>query len=325
MEPRTSTEGFKKAAEIWKSLWRNGADGCITDNFVTGKCAIGFSPPGCWKGVFLNPDGVHRKDENGTVVWKPRLANGEVVEPYRIRPFGSTTVLDKSTGEYVECTEELCPAAEPIPAKGHSDGIANPDYAARAEVVDAALQPSPLAGKLINRAPFYWSGGLGTLIRRSSEKVKKDLMWDFFVYTNSPDTSKYDVANYASWLDSWRTTQLAPGDNFIDGGWSMESYEEHASVMFWALGTEANGALNLRIPALARYTRDTVGEQMDLYINDNITLDELSDQVLLFETAMSCSSSSGSFGDAFGQKKREQEPNVILKIYVCFRRPAVAD
>lgn len=72
MSPRTSEPGFKKAAEIWKTLWQNGADGCktntvfvlinafitfsnifsvsscsgITDNFITGKCAIGFSPPG---------------------------------------------------------------------------------------------------------------------------------------------------------------------------------------------------------------------------------------------------------------------------------------
>ena len=46
MAPRTSDAGFKKAAEIWKTLWQNGADGCITDNFITGKCAIGFSPPG---------------------------------------------------------------------------------------------------------------------------------------------------------------------------------------------------------------------------------------------------------------------------------------
>ena len=52
----------------------------------------------------------------------------------------------------------------------------------------------------------------------------------------------------ASWLDSWRNSQLFPGDNFLDGGWSEDSYEEHAAVMNWALSTESNGALNLRIP-----------------------------------------------------------------------------
>ena len=135
-----------------------------------------------------------------------------------------------------------------IPAKGHDDIIANTGkYTARQEVLDT-LTPSESTGKLINRAPFYWSGGLGTLIRKSADEIKKDFVWDFFVYTNSPATSQYDVANYASWLDSWRFSQLFPGDNFLDGGWSEDSYEEHAAVMNWALSTGSNGALNLRIP-----------------------------------------------------------------------------
>lgn len=170
---------------------------------------------------------MNRKDENGTVIWQPRLKSGEIVEPYRFKPFGSTTYFDRETGEEKECTESTCPKAEPIPARGHDDIIASTGrYAARQEVLET-LTPSTITGKLINRAPFYWSGGLGTLIRKSAEEIKKDFVWDFFVYTNSPKTSKYDVANYASWLDSWRFSQLFPGDNFLNGGWSEESYEEH--------------------------------------------------------------------------------------------------
>lgn len=41
---------------------------------------------------------------------------------------------------------------------------------------------------------------------------REDFVWDFFVYTNSPATSVFDVANYASWLDDWRFSQLFPGD-----------------------------------------------------------------------------------------------------------------
>jgi len=208
------------------------------------------------------------------------MKSGEIVEPYRFKPFGSTTYYDRDTGEEKECTESTCPKAEreflsclidvlevllrtiltflsllsihtAIPAKGHDDIIANTGmYTARQEVLDT-LTPSESAGKLINRAPFYWSGGLGTLIRKSADEIKKDFVWDFFVYTNSPATSQYDVANYASWLDSWRFSQLFPGDNFLDGGWSEDSYEEHAAVMNWALSTDSNGALNLRIPVSA--------------------------------------------------------------------------
>lgn len=272
MEPRiSSSPGFSKAAEIWKSLWVNGADGCITDNFITGRCAIGFAPPGCWKGVFLDPDGVSRKDEDGNVIWRPTFENGDYAEPYGFKPFGSTEVVDPQTGKLVECTRELCPKAEAIPPKGHMDSSND-----RANIL---TKTSPLEGKLVNRAPFYWSGGLGTLIRASAAEEKKDLLWDFFTYTNSAETSVYDVANYASWLDSWRNSQLFPGDNFIDAGWSYEAYSEYAFVMQWALSTEVNGAMNLRLPGLVEYTRDAVGEHMSSYIQDKLTLSELAQNV----------------------------------------------
>lgn len=262
-------EGFRQAAETWKDLWTHGSDGCITPHMSTGRCAIGFAPPGCWKGVFLGEDGVSRKDSNGTVVWRPTMKSGEYAEPYRFKPFGSTSVVDRQTGELRECTPELCPKAEEIPSRGH---FSDSDRA-------SLLPPSPLQGKLINRAPFYWSGGLGTLIRKSSTDFKKDLMWDFFVYTNSPYTSVDDVAGYASWLDSWRQSQLTPGDNFIQAGWSRQAYEEHAAVMKWALSNAVNGALNLRIPGLASYTRDVLGVEMKHFIEGSKDVQQFMDAV----------------------------------------------
>lgn len=264
-------DGFREAAKTWKELWIHGSDGCDPSIFGGGRCAIGLAPPGCWKGVFLNPDGVHRKDEDGNVVWQPKMKNGDYAVPYRFKPPGSTRVVDRDTGELVECTEERCNFAEPAPMRGHLDDKAGdvPDRA------DLFLPESPLAGRLVNRAPFYWSGGLGTLIRKSAPEVKKNMMWDFFVYTNSPDTSIHDVASYASWLDSWRRSQLQSQSTFVGAGWSKTAYQEHRSVMEWALAANSNGALNLRIPGLVRYTRDVVGEQMKKYIADDIGLDGL--------------------------------------------------
>ncbi len=273
MEPLVNNQAFRKSAEVWNSLWSNGADGCITNNFSTGRCAIGLAPPGCWKSLFL-PGGGVKREVNGTVVWRPTMKDGTYAEPYRFLPFGTTKVLNPTTGELEECNEKNCPNAEPIPKKGHiTEGFNTAKD--RANI----LPESPLAGKLINRAPFYWSGGLGTLIRESSPIEKKDLMWDFFVYTNSPSTSVNDVANYNSWLDSWRTSQLLPGNNFAAAGWSDNAYAEHANVMTWALSKDSNGALNLRIPGLAKYTRDVVGTSMALFINNNITMDELVNEV----------------------------------------------
>ena len=185
--------------------------------------------------MFLDPDGVSRKDENGNVIWRPTFKNGEYAEPYRFQPFGSTDVLNRTTGDFEPCTPERCPKAAKVPARGHHGD----DDRAR------ILAESPFAGQLVNRAPFFWSGGLGTLIRKSTTEVKKDMLWDFFVYTNSPDTSVHDVANYASWLDSWRYSQLTPGDNFRDAGWSEDAYA--VSLRWWGTRLELSSNTAPRI------------------------------------------------------------------------------
>jgi len=268
LEPRIGP-GFERASEIWKDLWNHGADGCISPNFARGRCAIGFAPPGCWKGIFLN--GISRRDANGTLLWEPKMADGSYATPYRFKPYGSLEILDRETNELVPCTKKLCPKAEPIPARGH---WGDDDRA-------SILPPTSLEGQLANRAPYYWSGGLGTLIRKSSPEVKKDMMWDFFVYTNAPETSAYDVASYASWLDSWRLSQLESADNFFNAGWSPDAYQEHHDVMQWALDKDSNGAYNLRLPGSALYTRDVVGNAMNKYTAGEIELDELLEEVKL--------------------------------------------
>ena len=270
MEPQLGP-GFLRSAEHWKTLWKSGEGDCGSPLFTEGRCAIGYAPPGCWKAVFLN--GVSRKDDYGRIIWKPTMKNGDYAEPYRFKPFGSTEVVDRMTGEFTPCTPELCPLAELVPEFGH--------HGSTHEDRSRVLPPSPLAGQLINRVPFYWSGGLGTAIRKSSPEIKKDMMWDFFVYTNSPETSVDDVARYSSWLDSWRFSQLNKGSNFLEGGWSQSAYEEHRSTQQWALSQDVNGAYNIRLPGVTRYTRDGVGNRMKRYFNDEMDLSTLLEEVVV--------------------------------------------
>lgn len=265
LEPRVAdSDSFARSVAIWKDLWKVGFTS-ESDMFLDGRCAIGFAPPGSWKRLFLTENGVHRSDANGTVIWQPTMKSGEYAEPYRFYPFGSTEVHDRATGKMVPCTPKLCPKAEPVPERGHHG---DNDRA-------SVLPPSPFAGQLMNRAPFFWSGGLGTSIRKSAPKVRKDLLWDYFVYANSPDTSVYDVASYRSWLDSWRYSQLIPGANFIEAGWSQSSYEEHTDVMQWALSKNSNGVFNLRLPGQEQYTYRVLGLLMERYINEEITVDDV--------------------------------------------------
>ncbi|CAK9074989.1 unnamed protein product [Durusdinium trenchii] len=266
LEPKLKGPAFQAAIDFMKEMWQDGSEGCISDSFSTGRCAIGFSPPGCWKGIFLN--GVARRSSNGTVLWEPKMLDGSYAEPYRFKPFGTTQV--EKDGILEECTPAMCPFAETIPLRGHHG---NDD---RARILPA----SPLAGKLINRAPFFWSGGLGIVIRKSAPKELKDMLWDWMVYTKRVETSAKDVASYASWLDSWRFTQLTPdGQYFLNAGWSEVAYQEHRSIMHWALGTDSNGAFNLRLPGAKTYTKTVLASAMELYISGAVQRDEVLERV----------------------------------------------
>jgi hypothetical protein len=166
----------------------------------------------------------------------------------------------------VPCTEDLCPRAEAIPARGHHG---DDDRA-------SVLVTSPLEGQLINRAPFYWSGGLGTLIRKSALPEKKDLLWDFFVYTNSPATSSRDVASYSnSWLDSWRFSQLGPDNYYDDAGWSSTAFQEHKAIQEWGLSSRSNGAFNMRLPGAEKYTRAVLGNEFTLFLKGESSIEEM--------------------------------------------------
>lgn len=65
--------GIEQGVNVWKDLWDHAAGACDA-SFETGRCAVGYAPPGCWKSVFLN--GVARK-VNETVVWRPQMKSGK--------------------------------------------------------------------------------------------------------------------------------------------------------------------------------------------------------------------------------------------------------
>jgi len=181
-EPRIGN-GFENAMNIWKDLWARTADGCITSNFVGGRCAIGLAPPGYWKGAFVNSakggiawrnktDGSVFGDADGEALWKPRMKDGSYAESYRLKPFESLKVVDRETDAWQECAPESCKNGEKILPSARLEG----DDRAR------VLVDSPQVGKLINCVPFYWSGGCSTGIRKNADPTVKHLMWDFFAY-----------------------------------------------------------------------------------------------------------------------------------------------
>lgn len=261
MEPFIDTPAFREAVKIWQNLTRFGIESCGSSEMLEGRCALTYAPPGCYKGMFLH--GVSRGD------WRPTMRDGSYAEPYRLRPFGTTVVLDAGDRQHlVPCTATRCPYAERCPARGHHGD---------SDRANSMLPDSLLAGELVNRVPFYWSGGFGALIRESAQQAAKDTLWDFLAYVNSPSTSVRDVAAYSSWLDSWRASQLSlGGSNFVEQStWSETAYAEHRSVMLWGLSKESNGASTLRLPGSTEYTVQVAGDALRGVLTSGATVDDV--------------------------------------------------
>lgn len=196
------------------------------------------------------------RDENGDALWRPTFKDGSYAEPYRLKPFGSLEVVDRDSGDVVECGPKTCPKGEKIKA---SDELPADDRA-------NMLVDSPHVGKMINRVPFYWSGGYGTGIRKSADPDVKNLMFEFFSYVNSPITSVDDIV-IPSWLDDWRYSQLESYErNYEKGGWNFDSWNEHQRVMKYALSNDANSALTLQLPGVLLYSKEVMLDQFQKYV-----------------------------------------------------------
>ena len=279
-EPRIGN-GFENAMNIWKELWGNSADGCVTPNFVAGRCAIALGSGGCHKSIFVGSDtgGVARRnetdwtvltDENGKPLWRPTMKDGSYAEPYRFRPFGSLRVVDRKSGEFVECAPDTCPKGERI--------LSNSELPTNDRAL--LLVESPHVDKWINRVPFSWSGGYGTGIRKSASPEAKDLMWDFFVYVNTPITSMGDVV-IPSWLDEWRYSQMSDANKqtYINAGYSAIAWKEHSNLMNYALKDQVNFAMTLRLPGILAYTRGIMLPKFTAYMNGLISMEDAKESV----------------------------------------------
>ena len=279
-EPRIGN-GFENAMNIWKELWGNSADGCVTPNFVAGRCAIALGSGGCHKSIFVGSEtgGVARRnetdwtvltDENGKPLWRPTMKDGSYAEPYRFRPFGSLRVVDRKSGEFVECAPDTCPKGERI--------LFNSELPTNDRAL--LLVESPHVDKWINRVPFSWSGGYGTGIRKSASPGAKDLMWDFFVYVNTPITSMGDVV-IPSWLDEWRYSQMSDANKqtYINAGYSAIAWKEHSNLMNYALNDQVHFAMTLRLPGILAYTRDIMLPKFTAYMNGLISMEDAKESV----------------------------------------------
>jgi len=193
-------------------------------DFKKGRCAILAGMPGLFKAlmfkghtvdaegrVHLEPT-VRRLDSNGNVVWMPSEP------PRHARMVGSTAVLERSSGAISKCHRDHCLYAAGVP--------------------------------MINRPPFFGSGGFASAIVAEAPQRRKDIAWSFLVYLNAPEQSLPDVAN-ASFLDPYRYSHISTTalPVYEERGWERERAERLFEVSSVALlGQVEDAAMDLRIP-----------------------------------------------------------------------------
>jgi multiple sugar transport system substrate-binding protein len=207
MSPLFNNAAFARALDIYAETTKYGPPdeinldvGDTRGLFTTGRCALSVD----WGDI-------------GTLAIDPATSKvqdkvGAVILP------GSSQVLDRETGQLVDCDAERCPHA--------IDGI--------------------------NHAPFAAFGGWSGAVNAGSADEVKAAVYDFFSYMSQPEQSNEDVTIGATGFNPYRTSQFESLDLWLKAGMSEAAAKNYLGAIADSLNSP-NMVLDLRIPQNQRY------------------------------------------------------------------------
>jgi multiple sugar transport system substrate-binding protein len=207
MSPLFDNEAVGRALDIYAETTQYGPPdeinldvGDTRGLFTSGRCALSVD----WGDI-------------GTLAIDPATSKvqdkvGAVILP------GSSQVLDRETGELVDCDAERCPHAV--------DGI--------------------------NHAPFSAFGGWSGAVNAASSDEVKAAVYDFFSYLSQPEQANQDVTIGITGFNPYRISQFENLDLWLEAGMSKEAAENYLGAIADSLNSP-NMVLDLRIPQNQRY------------------------------------------------------------------------
>ena len=232
LEPLVNNAAFEKALEIYKATNQYGPPdelnlgvGDTRGLWTAGRCALTLD----WGDI-----GTLAIEEGSQVA----DTTGAVINP------GSRMVLDRTTGELVECTEDLCPYAV--------DGV--------------------------NYAPFAAFGGWSGGVNAAADPQVKDALYAFFSYLNQPAQSNEDVTRGITGFNPYRTSQFESTDAWTQAGMSEEFAQNYLGAIEQSLNSP-NMVLDLRIPFNQRYQQNVLDTALAQYLAGEIDVEETMEQV----------------------------------------------
>jgi multiple sugar transport system substrate-binding protein len=207
MKPLVNNQAFAAALDVYKKTTQYGPPGELNLDvgdtrglFTSGRCALSVD----WGDI-------------GTLAIDPKTSTvqdkvGAVILP------GSRRVLDRASGQLVDCNATTCPHA--------INGV--------------------------NHAPFAAYGGWSGAVNASAKKDVKDAAYDFLAYMSAPAQSNVDVTLGKTGFNPYRVSQFNNIDLWVKAGMSQDAAKNYLGAIRDSLQSP-NMILDLRVPKSSQY------------------------------------------------------------------------
>jgi multiple sugar transport system substrate-binding protein len=233
MKPLANNQAFATALDVYKQTTQyapkdelNLDVGDTRGLFTSGRCALSAD----WGDI-------------GTLAIDPKTSTvqdkvGTVIMP------GSRKVLDRASGQLVDCDATRCPHA--------IDGV--------------------------NHAPFSAFGGWSGAINAAVDQKVKDAAYDFLSYMSAPAQSNVDVTLGKTGFNPYRTSQFADTQLWVKAGMSKEAAENYLGAIRDSLQSP-NMILDLRVPKSAQYEGVVLDTAVSQFLAGEISRDQAMQQI----------------------------------------------
>jgi multiple sugar transport system substrate-binding protein len=233
MKPLVNNQAVAAALDVYKQTTQYGpADelnldvGDTRGLFTSGRCALSAD----WGDI-------------GTLAIDPKTSTVQDKTGAVILP-GSRKVLDRASGQLVDCDATRCPHA--------IDGV--------------------------NHAPFSAFGGWSGAINAAVDQKVKDAAYDFLSYMSAPAQSNVDVTLGKTGFNPYRTSQFEDTELWVKAGMSKEAAENYLGAIRTSLQSP-NMILDLRIPKSAQYQGVVLDTAVAQFLAGEITRDQAMQQI----------------------------------------------
>lgn len=238
MAPLTNNPAFARALDVYKATGEYGPPEELNHSmddtralFIAGRCALTMD-----------------HGNMGTLTIAPQ---SQVVDQVAttILP-GSRQVLDRKTGELVDCNKFTCPF--------QIDGVNHAPYAA-------------LIG---------WTAG----INASSSPDVQDAAYAFISFVSQPAQANVDVTLGETGFNPYRISQLTDVETWLEAGMSPTAANRYLGGIGASLN-HPNIMLDLTIPNNDGYQQEIVGRTLSRFLADEVDRDQaMKDITLAWET-----------------------------------------